>query len=484
MLSKKLITFAFVLSNWGLALASQPIQTDCTIWNKFVETQKTGKECLLLDFSFAGYKHGEVDIPNVKHKIFNVCDFGAIPNDNKSDRTAFEKAIKAAEMHESGIIYFPKGRFDLRKENDAKEEIKIHGSNIVIRGEGNGKNGTELFMEYPNPAKNPKKLYSSPCLISFDRGKKDKILTTVIKDAARGSFNITVASASEIKKGDWIHLYVRNTNPNVIAEELSPYKVDPTWKQIIKEGVMIDDYHLVEKVKGNVITLKEPLMHNINKDWIWTVKTYPSLYEIGVEDIAFIGNWKDKFKHHKNWLHDGGWKPLKINNAVNSWVRRCRFTDINEGLSIIACANVSVTDCIITGNAGHSAIRAQSSSRVFLGKIKDTPAQWHSVGFSKPSIGTVLWRIKTNNNSCFESHASQPRASLIDASEGGFSQGHAGGAVSSNPNHLNDLVIWNYKETDKPSSNFEFWPSDTKFWKFLPPIIVGFHGTGTTFNKT
>ena len=242
---------------------------------------------------------------------------------------------------------------------------------------------------------------------------------------------------------------MRNNNPDVIAEELKPYKVEEKWKQILTEGVMIDDYHQVVKVSGNIITLKEPLMHAIDKSWEWSVRTYPMIEEIGIEDIAFVGNWKEKFKHHKNWLHDGGWKPLKINNAVNSWVRRCRFTDISEALSVISCANVSVIDCVITGNTGHSAIRAQGSSRVFLGKIEDQPAQWHSVGFSKPSMGTVLWRVKTNANSCFESHASQPRASLIDACEGGMMRGRAGGAVGSNPNHLNDLVFWNYKETDE-----------------------------------
>lgn len=458
--------------------------TTCRIWNEFVDAHKNGKESLLLDFSFAGYRHGETGIPDAKHKVFNVCDFGVVPDDGKSDREAFEKAIAAAETNGAGIIYFPKGRFDLRPQDAPNREIKIQGSNIVIRGEGSGKGGTELFMEYPNPALHPDKLYSSPCLISFDGKQTDRKITDVVADARRGSFQITVASAREIKKGDWIRLFVRNNDEKVIAEELKPYKVEPKWKQILTEGVMIDDYHLVVKVEGNVITLKEPLMHAVDKDWKWSVRSYPAIEEVGVEDVAFVGNWKEKFKHHKNWLHDGGWKPLKINHAVNSWVRRCRFTDISEGLSVVACANVSVVDCVITGNTGHSAIRAQGSSRVFLGKIEDRPAQWHSIGFSKPSMGTVLWRVKTNANSCFESHASQPRASLLDACEGGLMRGRAGGAVGSNPNHLNDLVFWNYKETDEGSKDFDFWATDSNFWKFLPPIIVGFHGAGTTFLKS
>lgn len=58
---------------------------------------------------------------------------------------------------------------------------------------------------------------------------------------------------------------------------------------------------------------------------------------------------------------------------------------------------------------------------------------------------------------------------------------NSGRAVGSNPNHLNDLVFWNYKETDEGNTDFDFWANDSKFWKFLPPIIVVFHGAGTTF---
>lgn len=479
-MKQKVYVFALALYSTSL-WASQPAKTDCKIWNDYVEAQQKGKESLLLDFSFAGYHHGEKPVPDVTHKVFNVCDFGAIPDDGKSDREAFEHAIAAAESNGSGIIYFPKGRYHLRPENAPNTPIVIKGSNIVLRGEGSGVGGTELFMEYPNPALDAKKLWTSPCLLSFSGKGKTQKLADVVKDARRGSFQITVSSASNIKVGDWICIYLRNNQPEIIAEELKPYEVDPKWKQILKEGVMIDDYHQVVKVEGNTVTLKEPLMHAIDKSWGYTVRAYSHIEEIGIEDLAFVGNWKGEFKHHRSWLDDGGYKPLHIISAVNSWMRRCRFTDISEGLSIIGSANISVTDCVITGTLGHSAMRAQGSSRVFFGMIDDQPAQWHSVGFSKPSMGTVLWRITTNPNSCFESHASQPRASLLDVCQGAFKRGRAGGAVSSNPNHLADLVFWNYKETDEGSKDFDFWAKDTPFWRFLPPIIVGFHGAGTTF---
>ena len=50
------------------------------------------EENVLLDFSYAGYMHGEMapaEAAALGYKVYNVTDYGAIPNDGKSDRAAF-----------------------------------------------------------------------------------------------------------------------------------------------------------------------------------------------------------------------------------------------------------------------------------------------------------------------------------------------------------------------------------------------------------
>ena len=54
------------------------------LWTEFLNAGQTGTESTLLDFSYAGYKHGEKSIPDVSYKIFNIEDYGAIPNDGKA----------------------------------------------------------------------------------------------------------------------------------------------------------------------------------------------------------------------------------------------------------------------------------------------------------------------------------------------------------------------------------------------------------------
>ncbi len=453
------------------------------LWDDFVAAKKNGTESILPDFSYAGYHRGEKAIPVVSHKVYNVLDYGAKPNDCKSDCKALRKAIAAAEKNGSGIIFFPKGRYYFNTKKDSRKPIIVKGSNIVFRGEGSGENGSELFMENPMPAKNPKQMWTSPPMFKFMGNGDGSKLANVKGTAGRGTFSVELDNTSKIKIGEWVILKVKNPDPNFVAEELSPCCASEKWTNITQKGVYVSEYHQVKNVEGNAIVFEEPIMRAVDGKYNWAIFNYGHFEEVGVENLAFVGNWKEKFVHHKSWLHDGGYKLLHFSRLANSWVRNCRFTDVNGAFHPSLCANVTVQNCVITGNPGHSAISASASTRVLIAKIDDQSSQWHAPGVAGASIGTVLWRVKYTDKTSFETHASQPRASLFDCIEGGFFLGRGGGARHNLPNHLRDLVLWNYKETDGPEENFEFWSSKTWFWKIVPPIVVGFHGAGTTFKE-
>jgi hypothetical protein len=178
-----------------LMLQAHP-SNPCKAWQDFVEGQKSDKKTLLLDFSYAGYHHGEEAVPSVDDKVFNVCDYGAVPDDDKSDRLALERAIKAASKHGSGIIYFPKGRYNLHEESDPHTSIVINSANIIFRGAGCGDGGTEIYMGAYNRAGDPDKLWSAPPLLKFSGKSKSRLLTAIQSDAEKGTFSVMVADAS------------------------------------------------------------------------------------------------------------------------------------------------------------------------------------------------------------------------------------------------------------------------------------------------
>lgn len=456
------------------------------LWDEYQKAQKNGTQHKLPNFSFAGYKYSEVPIPTVTHKVFNVLDFGANSKGKISSKQAIKKAIEAAEANGSGIVFFPKGKYLINGDGDDLKPIEISKSNIVFRGEGDSNNGTILFFEKDPPPADPKKMWTVPHAIKVHPGTRDKKITSVTKDAKRETFTIQVEDAKGISPGDWVILKVENNAPDLIEYDLQPLTPEPEWKSILNNGVKVNERHQVKTVRNNTVTFYEPIHYDVQAKHNWEILSFGHLENIGFENILFQGNWTIPFKHHKNAQHDSGWSILSIGRSVNSWVKDCTFKNVSVAASFGQSAYCTALNNKITGNYGHSAISAGGGSTgILIAKTDDQAGQWHTCGVQGGSTsGTVIWRCKYPSYTCFESHASQPRSTLFDKVEGGFFLGRGGGAKQNLPNHGRYLVLWNFKETDEAEENFEFWSTKTWFWKIVPPIIVGFHGSGTTFKMS
>lgn len=478
-------------------------KTGLKTWDDFFEGNEDNH---LVDFSYAGYEHGESAPPDALDlgwTVYDVTDYGAIPSDGLSDRDAvlraYQAAIGAGAVHNPearAVLYFPEGEYILHTSADNKdgksESLLMRAGYFAIKGAGKDK--TTLVMQDPNlPASEA--LYSSPVMLELKHNSGLADLTTVTADADKGSFSVTVASSAGIMPGDWVCLWVANNDAAFVADELKPYAATSSMTNIVQTGVQVIDYHQVASVSENVVTFVEPIMHKVEARWNWSLKKYPHYNMVGVEDLTFKGNAKADFVHHGSWEDDGAYKPLAMTRLTNAWLRRVRFTSVSEACTITNSANVSAYAIEIDGNRGHAAIRSQQSSRVFIGKVYDhtdgplvsngahmqNTGQYHAVGVSKPSMGTVLWRNTWGDDSCFEAHATQPRATLVDCCEGGWMQFRQGGDEAQVPNHMQDLVIWNFCSTTPFTGMWDWWKSASLWWKFLPPVIVGFHGAECEF---
>lgn len=518
-----LVSVDGLMKNVDLEFTLKAEKYDQTLVKEYRDFIAQNEDNLLLDFSYAGYNHGEIappDILTLGWKVYDVTEYGAIPNDGLSDREAFLECIKAATGQDyvyssnnarlvfnakasvKAIIYFPEGDFILHSADDDhsvdgkqySRSIVIRSGDIVIKGAGRDK--TSLVMNAPMQPLNEEDKYSSPTMLGFQHysGEGQKHKVDVTADSPKGSFSITVSDATPFKVGDFVCLTVTNTSSEAIAEEVFPYELASTMTDIKNGGVKVKDIHKIKSKEGNVITFYEPLMHGISASWGWILNDYSYYSNVGIEDLTFKGYACDDFTHHRSWEDDGGYKPLLMQRLVNSWIRRVDFIDISEGVTFSSCANSSAYDIIFDGNRGHSSIRSTSSSRIFIGATKDItsgPAlsggayiegagHCHGVGVTQTSIGAVLWNNQLGLDSFVEMHGGQPRATLVDRSSGAFKKGSQGGSPEALPNHLADLTIWNYSSTNNLSGEFTWWDGG---WRFLPPIIVGLHGnaSGITF---
>jgi len=450
------------------------------LWENFKLAQNSGTEPILPNFSYAGYKYSEKEIPLLNYKIFDVTSYGAVPNDIKSDKKAIKKAIEAATKNGEGIIYFPRGKYYINTKKDDQTIIKIASSKIIFRGEGDK---TTLFFEQDLPPLDPKKLWTCPSAIKVTTDKKNEILTTVIANARRETHTIKVKNTSNIKKGDWVILKVLNNSKEIIEKDLLPIKLNPKWKSIISKGVKVNEIHQVANVKEHTITFIEPIHYDIESKHNWMLTSFNHLQHVGFENLIFEGNWLKKFVHHRSAQDDGGWSILNISKTVNSWIKNCTFKNVSRCASISSSAACTAININIEGNIGHSAIHTHNSTGILMANINDKAGMHHSIGVDGGSTACVIWRSKYASHTSFESHASQPRCTLFDNVEGGFFQGRAGGSIKNLPNHGRHLVLWNFKETDKAEKDFCFIAKNSQYWRIVPPIIVGFHGAGTTFNE-
>lgn len=518
-------------------------------WQRF----RQGEDNVLPDYSYAGYNHGEsapqgafslgYQVVNVKERMTakNMTAREALISILQEKGMTRVNGTNKLNANAKIVIYFPAGDYILHndddntrdeskqkdavdsKNNNVSSGIEIYGGNFVIKGDGPDK--TRLIMETPNLPTSISNLSSSPILLAIkhtngpnNAGNSPK-LASVTENAKRGDFTVKVSGTTGISSGQWVQLRLRSGDRELVKKEIGPIALNENWA-IAKApisinqssddlyGVKITEFHQVKSASNGKITFYEPIMHDIdikyNDTEGWEIRTYKYLENVGVEDLSFVGNALDGYAHHGEghaeqakvgWQYDGAYKPLLLQRVVNSWVRNVHFESVSEALTFAESANSSAYDIRISGKRGHSAVRSQGSSRVFIGKVRDESAgndvygkscqgQFHGCGVSKPSVGTVLWNVTWGNDACFESHATQPRATLIDNCSGGLVYYRAGGDENEVPNHLGDLTLWNLNVTgtDSHASNFAWWSDSDTWWKIFPPIVVGTHGMNVKFS--
>ena len=449
-------------------------------WEQFVYASQTGTEPILPDFSYAGYHYFGKPIPDATHPVFDVTRFGAVPNDDRSDQSAIAGAIAAAEANGGGIVFFPPGEFLVNTDADrddagALHPIYIRSSRIVLRGSGSRQGGT-IIRQVNHMPPTGDGLYTSPYMFIFKpRSTSSRSLARITESSNRETFWLTVANSSRLRVGQRVGVRIKSTA--AVNEFLVPRSPDHLAPRLRTEGLDFSEQHNIAEIRGNRIRLAEPLHTDVNSEYDWRVRSYPHLEENGVEDISFHGSFLEKFVHHKNAIHDGGWSLLALNRCVNCWIRRTSFVNTNRALNITACAAVSVYHVTLAGNLGHAAINSQGNYGTWVGLSEDLAGHLHGVGMSHSSTGTVYWRVDMSPRQSLDIHKTRPSyANLYDQVANGRLYGSSGGGVP--PHHLRHLVFWNFNHGGD-DTYYDFWQG---YLRFLHPIVVGFHGNPATFN--
>ncbi|SNR66038.1 Por secretion system C-terminal sorting domain-containing protein [Lutibacter agarilyticus] len=365
----------------------------------------------LSDFSYAGYGGGYAEKP-VFSNIINVLDQGVVANDGLSDILAIDVIIKSAP--DNSIIYFPAGRYVI------DDWLKIERSNVVLRGAGDGADGTVFYM--PNSATDINGEFSGLYatgdkghIIEFF-GRYSSKVTKITEEALRSDKVIVVEDASKLKQGDIIEINADGNNPvngelwyEYFNNQTQDYP-EPHSSWLSADGGNM--FHTIEKIEGNLITLREPLRLRLKPSWeMFVYQRNSALQNVGMEDIRIEVIEKEHAEH----LTEPGYNPIGFNSCYNFWCKNLTIVNADNPIFLKYSAYGEIDDIVIEGRDGHHGFTyAYSSSNVISNiNINTSIPYTHAITFIHKSNGNVLRNVKGASTISLDFHRNAPFSNLI-----------------------------------------------------------------------
>ncbi len=448
-----------------LPLASAQITPN--IWKKFIGEQVSAGTPDLIDFSYAGYKNGTEGIPeDFGYTVYNVTRYGATPDDGRSDSAGIRAAVAAAASGRS-IVFFPPGQYDVLLDGDVKDPFVIRGHHVIVRGsgaEGAGRGGTTIKMHN-----------------ELTEGNQYLFITQEVDIGWDGSPRVNDSFPSGIKYFD-----VNNSTPlinhkfiairgfNLRGEDYDKYSSRPLTDipdsyTNIQGGVNIREHHEIDRIEGNRVYLKAPLVTHLKHGMrvVWT-----DLSEgIGFEDLHIDGSFDEVYVH----LHHVGRGGIGLSNTAHSWIRRCRFSNVISSFRLTHGYGSSAISNIVDGRFGHNLSDFVASTYCLNAFLQDHTdrGMWHGANVSHWSAGNVVWHVGGPSVGGPDTHGSQARHTLFD-NYNSNSHHTSGGGRESLPHHLDGYTRWN--NTVLSDSTFDLWAPDHS--TFTQASLIGYKTLG------
>lgn len=304
------------------------------------------------DFSRVGYHEQDEAIPDV-----TVVKTIEAPKDGGNARQLIQNAInEVAKLQPDakgfrGAILLKKGTYKIA------DSIHLGAGGIVLRGEGEGKDGTILVAA----GKGQRTLINVVGKKGITpEGDKIKITDDFVPTGAK---SFSLASTAGLKVGDRIMLY--RPSPEAWIHDLKMDQIEERKTGGTKQWKP-GEYDLqfernISKIEGNKIYMDNPVVMEMETKYgggaIYKYSTPGRIKEVGIENIRFESEYAGDTDE------DHGWTAVVYANVENGWVRN--VTSYYFGYACVSTEggsrNITVTDCkcldaksVITGGRRYS----------------------------------------------------------------------------------------------------------------------------------
>ncbi|MEH7113066.1 discoidin domain-containing protein [Neobacillus niacini] len=230
----------------------------------------------IMDYSNSGYMGGGVNIPNVDAKVFVEPGEG---DDTQRIQTAIDTVANLPFLPNGfrGAVVLSKGTYEI------EGTLKISKSGIVLRGSGEGEDGTILYAT----GKTVRNILevgdvtTSPTLLPETKTAVTDLYVPV------GSHSFHVEKASSFKVGDTV--MIRRYGNSSWIHEINMDRIPDRGTTVQWEPFTLDFDRVITDIKGNTITIDAPIPNAIETVWgggeIYKYDDSERLNHVGVENL-------------------------------------------------------------------------------------------------------------------------------------------------------------------------------------------------------
>src|SRR5215203_375181 len=306
----------------------------------------------LPDFSYAGYRAGEAELPAPQAVWDLKRDFGARGDGRTDDSQALLNAVRAIRR---GVLYIPKGTYVIAR------RIDIARGDLILRGAG----PKETTLYFPNSLTD---LFGNtsagaeasqwsfrPGLINVtgaDPITAETRLASVTAPARRGDKVLKLSAPIHVKRGEWVRL-VESDPPKGDAAAGSLIRhlygeIMPPGTDLIGTPQVVRFLSRVKSVTGNQIELERHLPYDVRAEWTPEVHRFvPAVREFGVEHLSLHFPWTPYPGHFK----EKGYNGLFLQNVSQCWVNDVEIQNSDFGLDLNSTNFCTVTGVTLTTSA-------------------------------------------------------------------------------------------------------------------------------------
>ncbi len=416
----------------------------------------------LPDFSYAGYGFGLAQIPGQEGTVIDAREHGVIPDDGKDDAKALLAAIAAANALQGRVVIkLPPGRIQIG------EVIPIERSNLTLTGAGSGQGGTELYFPRPlnviddperqaelrdylvrenkfevQPEQNINFLFSEYSWaggmlfvgpkgtrpVSYD-GSKDR-RDPVLAEARSGrQFErvLSVADASQLRVGQVIQLQwfsVDGAESGILRSLYGDISVWNAAQTRDSRKLEVGSHHWtfpnrpvvvqptrIVAIKGNRLTLGDPLLHAVTADQPAVVADWEHLEEVGIQNMRLTFPDNPWFGHHL----EAGYNGIYMTGVFDGWIHDVVITNADSGVLTDNAGSLTISDVVTTGeHKAHYSVHVGAVHNVLVDNLRVENPVIHPLSVNTRSSRSVYRRATVLRDAIIDQHSGSNHQNLFD----------------------------------------------------------------------